>query len=118
MNTSTLKSIDFGGKNLSNFSPSSPNNFCIWLTLGIGPLNAEGSHLYQLGICTPTWLDNQIQNDGPISGRHMLLVNSFDEVEIRTFIIKTIEKCDSGDWAKTSIVLARHFAWEYEDYQV
>lgn len=84
----------------------------------LGPEQQEGGHDYSLYVCTPTWLDHSIENKGPIWGRHLLLVNYFDEKQIRTSIENIITKCERSDWVETSAVLARFFAWEFEDYQV
>ncbi|SRR6266481_7710122 len=113
-----LKSIfTFRGTALREFIPENPSNFHVLVHMTIGPDNQDGGHDYSLSICTPTWLDHNIQHTGPIWGRHLLLVNHFDEKEIYVSIEKVIAQCGRSDWAETSVVLARFFAWEFEDYQ-
>ena len=113
-----LKSIStFRGVNLCDFFPEIPNNFHVLVYMSIGPDDQNGGHDYSLGICTPTWLDHNIQNDGPIWGRHLLVVNIFDVDEILASIKKIITQCERADWAETSVILSRFFAWEFEDYQ-
>ena len=46
MSKPVLKNINFGTVNLEAYSPEIPHNFCVWLTLLIGPAGAEGGHLY------------------------------------------------------------------------
>lgn len=114
-----LKSIfTFRGIALREYVPENSANFHILVHMTIGPDDQEGGHDYSLGICTPAWLDHNIQNVGPIFGRHLLLVNHFDDREIITSIEKIFAQCCRSDWAETSVALARFFAWEYEDFQL
>ena len=113
-----LKSIfTFRGAALEEFAPENSSNFHVLVHMTIGLLNQDGGHDYSLGICTPTWLDHHVQHVGPTSGRHLLVVNHFDEVEILASIAKIIDQCERANWRETAAVLARFFAWEFEDYQ-
>lgn len=105
------------GDSLENTYPEIEHNFCILVHLTIGPDDQEGGHNYSFSLCTPTWLDHNGQNQGPIWGRHLLIVNQFDPKEIRAAIEKIIAQCRRDDWAETAVVLSRFFAWEFEDYQ-
>lgn len=51
-------------------------------------------------------------------GRHILIVNRFDAEEICIAIERMISQCQRTSWAETSVVRARYFAWEFEDYQL
>lgn len=78
MSKLVLKGIDFGAENLDTYAPQIPHNFCVWLTLSIGPKDVEGSHLFQVGICTVAWLAHQLSIKGACVLRHMILVEKFD----------------------------------------
>jgi hypothetical protein len=99
------------------FMPEIPHNFYVLASLTIGGEYELGGSDYSLGICTPTWLDHQVQNSGPLSGRHLLVVNRFDAAEVRAAIQKIINQCERESPAETNTMLARFFAWEFEDYQ-
>lgn len=58
-----------------------------------------------------------IDKEGPVCKRHMLIVNRFDAREIRDSIEKIIAKSDRPTFEESSNILAKFFAWEYEDYQ-
>jgi hypothetical protein len=113
----TLKSIDFGSEDLSTYSPEIPDNFCVWLNLAIGPEGVEGSHLFQVGICTVSWLAHQLSIENAIFLRHMILVESFDFELIKRAVGEIIEKAERPSWEESVPVLSRYFAWEFEDYQ-
>lgn len=105
------------GASLEDTAPEIPHNFHVLVHLTIGPDDQDGGHDYSLGVCTPTWLNHTGQHAGPIWGRHLLIVNEFDAGEIRKAIENMIVQCQRPDWAETASVLARYFAWEFEDYQ-
>lgn len=113
-----LKSIFlFDSDSFQEFVPEIPHNFHVLASLTIGDESEAGGSDYSLGICTPTWLDHRVQNAGPLPGRHLLIVNRFDAAEVRASIEKIISQCERQNPAETNAVLARFFAWEFEDYQ-
>ena len=104
-------------ESFQEFVPEIPHNFHVLASVTIGEVDNVAADDYSLGICTPAWLDHHIQNVGPISGRHLLIVNRFDAKEIRASIEEIINQCERPASAETYAVLARFFAWEFEDYQ-
>lgn len=117
MNKPTLKGIDFGAEDLNTYTPLIPENFCVWLTLAIGPEGLEGSHLFQVGVCTTSWLAHQLSIKSVFVLRHMILVESFDFELIKKTVHEIIENAERPTWEQSVPVLARYFAWEYEDYR-
>lgn len=112
-----LKGIDFGAENLDVYIPQTPNNFCVWLTLAIGSIDVEGTNLFQVGVCTVTWLEHQLSGKDAYPMRHMILVERFDVEVIKKEIHKIMLDAERPTWEQSVSVLSRHFAWEFEDYQ-
>ena len=113
-----LKSIFlFEADSFHEFAPETPHNFHVLVSLTIGGEGEAGGSDYSLGICTPAWLDHHVKNSGPLSGRHLLIVNRFDAAEVLASIEKIITQCERENSVETNAVLARFFAWEFEDYQ-
>lgn len=117
MNKIALKGIDFGAEDLSTYTPQNPDNFCVWLNLAIGPEEVEGSHLFQVGICTVSWLAHQLSIKGAYVLRHMILVESFDLELIKRNICEILKSAERPNWEESATILGRYFAWEFEDYQ-
>lgn len=117
MNKPTLKGIDFGAENLNTYVPEIPDNFCVWLTLAIGPEGVEGSHLFQVGVCTVTWLAHRLSIKSAYILKHMILVESFDYELIKATVREVIENSERSSWEESVAVLCRYFSWEFEDYQ-
>lgn len=117
MSIPILKNVDFGSVDLTTYQPDSPDNFCVWLNLLIGPDDAEGGHLFQVGICTVAWLAHQVSIKKSYVLRHMILVENFDYSLIEGVIRGLIESNQQHDWEKSVPLLSRLFAWEFEDFQ-
>ena len=115
MSKPILKNIDFGAVNLEAYSPEIPYNFCAWLTLLIGPAGAEGGHLFQVGICTPTWLAHQLSREPVYCLKNMLHVENFDFSLIKRKITEIVDSSERATWEESVQVLARHFSWEFEN---
>lgn len=116
MNKPILKGIDFGAENLDTYVPETQHNFCVWLTLAIGPEGIEGSHLFQVGICTVTWLAHQLSIKKAYVLRHMILVENFNFELIKKTVQEIIENAERSNWDESVSVLCRYFSWEFEDY--
>jgi hypothetical protein len=102
---------------IEDFHPEISDNFWCCLYLGIGPDNADGHHDYWFQIGTPRAFDHKIQNEGPMWGRHYMIVNYFNASEIRSVIEKKVAECARPTFEETALVLSRFFHWEFEDYQ-
>lgn len=115
MSKPVLKNINFGTVNLEAYSPEKPHNFCVWLTLLIGPAGAEGGHLFQVGICTPTWLAHLLSREQICCLKNMLLVENFDFSLIQRKIAGIVDSSERATWEESVQVLARYFSWEFEN---
>src|SRR3954466_4737803 len=53
------------------------------LTLLVGPLDGPGEESFDVQVCTPQWIKERLAQKGtPEIGRHLLIVNSIQVVEI------------------------------------
>lgn len=118
MSRPIIKKISFGADDLKTFVPALPHNFCLWLTLSIGPEDIEGDNLFQIAVCTLDWLAHQLSRDSTYILRHMMLVNSFDFELISKKLNEIVLNSQRTNWEDTTQILCRYFAWEFEDYQV
>ena len=117
MNKPTLKGIDFGAEELNTYTPPIPDNFCIWLTLAIGPEDEESSDLFQVAICTGSWLTHQLSIKSAYVLRHMILVERFDFELVKRTVCEIIKKAERPSWEQSVSILSSYFAWEYEGYK-
>lgn len=75
-----------------------------------------GSEAFDIQVCTPAWLKSQCAGEGPIWGRHMLIVDVYDYEAIKGLIESYVARIDD-DWATIAMTLSRIGAWEFEDYK-
>jgi hypothetical protein len=104
-------------EDIDSFRPEISENFWYTICIGIGPSDIEGCHDFVFYVGTPRAFDHKIQNEGPMWGRHYMIVNHFDASEIRAAIEKKVAECARPTFEETALVLSRFFHWEFEDYQ-
>jgi len=83
----------------------------------IGPKDRDGAEAFDMLVCTPVWLKQELASYKSLSGRGMIIVEEYDYDEILSYIEKKIIVCNDKDWSKAAIKLSRFSFWEYEDYQ-
>lgn len=105
------------GQTCEDFSPEITDNFWCTFDFGVGPNNEEGHHDYSVQVGTPRAFDHAIQNQGPMWGRHYIIVNEYDAALIKSVIEQKIEECARETWEETYQILSRYFKWQYEDYK-
>jgi hypothetical protein len=67
-------------------------------------------------VCTPAWLQDRIQRDGPQIGRHYLIVYPMDLKLAVRFLKRRFEECHADTWVGLGEKLGRLGQWEFEDY--
>jgi len=102
---------------LHSYSPPDPGCFCVLLQAMFGPEGSEGEESFDILVCTPTWLSAEVEREGPIIGRHYLIVGTFDLRQIRSVLERFAGRCVSQTWDEAAVKLSRLGHWEFEDYQ-
>ncbi|WP_090346811.1 Imm8 family immunity protein [Pseudomonas guariconensis] len=85
------------------------------LRLRIGPEGTSAGDDFEVFVCTPEWLANNIWE--PVWGRHLLIVKNFHYQLIVDAIIKNISQFEGASWPELACKSARFYAWEFEGYQ-
>lgn len=102
---------------LINYWPDDVSSFGTWIRAYIGPQGEAGSEAFDIQVCTPDWLKSQCAAEGPMWGRHMLIVETYDYDAIKGLIERYVESSEGDDWASIAGKLSRIGAWEFEDYR-
>lgn len=89
----------------------------VLLQVIVGPADGPGEESFDLIVCTPQWLSRAVRTEGPIVGRHYLIVERWDLPRISAFIVDAIETEDAPTWDKLGERIGRLGRWEFEDYQ-
>lgn len=108
--------IDSATINLENYFPDDPECFGLWINLRLGPSDEEGSHDYQLLVCTPEWIKKEFAFKKAVWGRHMLILFRYDLDIVKAEIDQCLQNCVGEDWLTIAKEVARFAVWEFEDY--
>jgi Immunity protein 8 len=112
-----VKSIDtVDGEPLEARPPAQLDNFCVWVRAMVGPRGEEGQESFDIGVCTPKWLEERCQKDGFALGRHYLVVDGYNVPFIKKIITKLIESYEGSTWPEVGAKVARIGYWEFEEY--
>lgn len=102
---------------LINYWPGEADNFGSWVRAMIGPEDQEGAESFDMLVCTPKWLQNELENNGPLLGRGTIIISEYNYDEIVNCIEKAISQCYADDWPGIAKKLSRISFWEFDDYQ-
>lgn len=103
---------------LKDFRPEASENFGISIRLMIGPEGTDRSESFDILVCTPTWIQDQLHEEGYMWGRHMLIAQEYDYELIKQSISARISSCTGTNWDEIANKIARFAAWEFEDYRL
>ncbi|MCP5021562.1 MAG: hypothetical protein GY930_07270 [bacterium] len=102
---------------LASFAPEDDGDFALLVQIIAGPEGADGEESFDLEVITPRELARRVEGSGPMSGRHLLIVNRFDADHIAAWIDKSVAACSGGSWVEVAEQLGRIGHWEFEDYR-
>lgn len=83
----------------------------------IGPAGSPGEESFDFDVCSPAWLEAELERNPIISGRFLLVTRHFDPKRIEEYVQKRIAQASGDDWPTLAAKLARWSQWEFEDYR-
>jgi hypothetical protein len=101
---------------LENYRPDDYYSFSFLLTLTVGIKGSAGGDLFDIEVCSPKWLLDNISED-VVLGRHKVFVYKCDMKWILARIKALFEGCEGKDWNEIGQKLSRIGPWEFEDYR-
>jgi hypothetical protein len=102
---------------LESFEPEDPENVGILIQMIVGPADGPGEESFDVVVCTTRWLERWVQEEGPLVGRHHLIVDRFDRRRIGGFLTEAVESEEARTWPELALRIGRLGKWEFEDYQ-
>ena len=117
MITAKLKRLfNPGIADLDAYSPESEDHFSISVWLDVSEEGSEAADMFVLTVCSASWLAKRCKAEGPIWGRHHLIVARFDMKVIREMLEVTLAACTGDTWPEVASKVGRIAASEFEDY--
>lgn len=83
----------------------------------VGPEGLDGEESFDVLVCTPAWLEDELQRQPGLHGRHHFIVNDFDPHAVEDQLREEIESLEAPDWPALAEKIGRIGRWEFEDYQ-
>lgn len=102
---------------LEPYAPTDPESFTILVRVLVGPREGKGEESFDLNVCSTRWLEEHIEHEGFVLGIHRLFVKTYDPVEIKKFITRTIERFSGATWREVAGKIGRLAYWEFEEYK-
>lgn len=102
---------------LESFRPKIQDSFNISLRIIAAPEGSEGEESFDIQVCTPKWLSENMKEKDVVIGRHFLFVMHYDYGLIVNRIKEYINECDGADWVEIATKISRLGHWEFEDYR-
>lgn len=93
-----------------------PQDDAFSLRMLVGPADGPGEESFDVLVCTPAWLARTVAEQGPIVGRHRLIVDHLDLQAAERFLSAQVERLDGATWPELAAKVARLGYWEFEDY--
>jgi len=102
---------------LERYVPSQRDSFSFHLRIIAGPQYESGEESFDLTVCTPKWLLENLHADEVIIGRHYLIVMYYDYERILKTVKNYCDECVGNTWTEVAEKLGRLGHWEFEDYR-
>jgi immunity protein 8 of polymorphic toxin system len=101
---------------LERHVPLNLDKFCVVIRTMVGPRGSEGEESFDINVCTPKWIEEQVEKEGFVLGRGYLVVGRYDPSLIRNTIVRLVESMSGGSWQEVAEKVSRIGYWEFEDY--
>jgi hypothetical protein len=112
---SSLLTIEHGS--LADVSFEDPSNAAQWIRAIVGPHDGPGEESFDLLVCTPAWLQQQIEKVAPVVGIHHLVVARWDAAYVDQIVRDLIEAPSADTWPELGERIGRIALWEFEGYK-
>lgn len=100
---------------LEFYKPEKPDNFGILLELDVGIVGKEGADIFQVMLCTPKWLIENMKQEEIVLGLHYIIVFEYNYEKLYKKLIELF--CIEGkDWDEIANKLSYIGLWEFQDY--
>ena len=102
---------------LRNFMPADPENFSVFVQAMIGPVGDDSSESFDLTVCTPGWLAEGVERQGPMIGLHHVVVNAFDYDMLVAAVQAFCSRLEGATWPDIGAKLGTLGRWEFDEYR-
>lgn len=100
---------------LSRLTPVT-GSFCHTVRAEIGLKGEKGADAFEFEVCSPEWLDAELDSYAIIHGGRMLITKRFDPTAVEEYVRKQLLHATGSKWEAIATKLSRWSRWEFENY--
>ncbi|MEL7687078.1 Imm8 family immunity protein [Citromicrobium bathyomarinum] len=104
------------GEDVSDLFPIS-GCFNHTLLAEIGPQGMAGADEFQFEVCSPEWLERELDSYLILPGGPRLITKRFEPKTIEEYVQKRLLHAVGADWASVAAKLGQWSRWEFDNYQ-
>src|SRR3954466_3614743 len=98
--------------NLAAYEPEDRERFGFLLQIIAGPSEEDGEESFDVTVCTPGWLQQNVKPTDMLIGRHYLIVRRYNYERLMYFLVDYCQKCRGNSWTEVAEQLGRIGKWE------
>lgn len=101
------------GEDLDQLRPVC-GSFCHALRAEVGVKGEEGADGFEFYVCSPEWLQMELENNSLLPGRSRLIANRFEPQAVKQYVITQLHHAKGADWNAVTRRLGLWSNWEFE----
>jgi hypothetical protein len=83
----------------------------------VGTVGMEGEESFQVTVCSPLWLRQQLDEAQVVRPRHVVFMAQFDEAVARRYLTDLVASVVGDSWGEIADQLRSLGLWEFEGYR-
>lgn len=103
--------------NLKSYQPECSDSFCFLLQAMIGPAGEDGEESFDVEVCTPKWIESNLEINDVIIGVHYLIVREYSYKKLIHSIEKFLLSCSGPSWGEVAKKVSKLGFWEFEAHK-
>jgi hypothetical protein len=104
------------GEVLANIQPTE-DAFCITVRAEIGSKGNRGADLFDFDVCSPSWLDAELDRYEALPGGKRLFMREFNANAVEQYVRKRIRHATGETWNDVARNIGEWARWEFADIE-
>lgn len=94
--------------------PENEDNFSFWVQILAGPEDGEGGDLFEIQVCTPKWIIENIEESSVIIGSGRIIMIKYDWQRLEAIVREWVRSWEAESWHELALRIARIGRWEFD----
>lgn len=104
--------------NLESYHPEDPRKFVFLLQIMVGPEGVKGEESFDVEVCSPMWLEENVSLDSVEVGRKLINMKRYSYVTLLAAIRDFLSECSGENWSEIAQKVSRLGNWEFDGYRM